>query len=111
MSSSPQQSREPAQQPPRRFVAFQFRLHGNTQGDRRCDARRLDRQVMRQGEERGFDRVDAGVCAVGFVRHGRRSVVRCEVMFDEARGNDTHVLSGEFAPACVMQITDGVGHV
>ena len=78
---------------------------------RRCDARRLDRQVMRQGVDRGFDGVEAGMRGVGFVRHGRRSVVRCEVIFDEAAGNETHVLRGEFAPACVTQITDGVIHV
>lgn len=111
MTSSPQQPREPAQQPPRLFVAFQFRLHGNTQGDRRCDTRRLDRQVMSQGVERGLDGVEPGMRAVGFVRHGRRSVVRCEVIFDDDDRNDTHVLRGEFAPACVTQITDGVIHV
>lgn len=111
MTSNLQQPRHAAEQPARCFVAFPFRLHAHAQPRGSRDVRCLDRQVMCQSEERGFDRVDSGVCAVGFVRHGRHSVVRCEVIFDEASGNDTHVLSGEFAPACVTQITDGASHV
>ena len=111
MTSSPQKPREPAQQPARRFVAFQFRLHGHTQGDRGRNARRLDRQVMRQGVDDGLEGIEPGVRAVGFVRHGRRSVVRCEVIFEDDAGNDTHVLAADFAPACVTQITERIGHV
>lgn len=111
MTSNPQQPRQAAQQPPRFFVAFKFRLHGHTQGDRSGNSGRLNREVMREGVDDGLDGVEPGMRGVGFVRHGRRSVVRCEVIFDEAAGNETHVLRGEFAPACVTQITDGVIHV
>lgn len=47
MTSHPQQPRQAAQQPPRFFVAFKFRLHGHTHSDGTGNSRRLDRQVMR----------------------------------------------------------------
>ena len=107
MTSHPQQPRQAAQQPPRFFVAFKFRLHGHTQGDRSGNSRRLNREVMSQGEERGLDGVEPGMRGVGFVRHGRRSVVRCELSFDDEARNDTQEVPGTVARSCVTQITGG----
>ena len=108
MTSNPQQPRQAAQQPPRFFVAFKFRLHGHTQGDRSGNSRRLNREVMSQREERGLEGVEPGVRGVGFVRHGRRSrVVRCELIFGDDAGNDTQLDAGRIATACVTYFTKG----
>ena len=82
MTSHPQQPRQAAQQPPRFFVAFKFRLHGHTHSDGTGNSRRLDRQVMSKGEDEGLDGVESTGEFVGLCRHGR-SVVRCDLMFDQ----------------------------
>ena len=67
MTSRLQEPCQAAQQPPRFFVAFKFRLHGHTQSDRRSDSRRLDRQVMSKGEDDGLDGVEPSNTFIGFL--------------------------------------------
>lgn len=105
MTSRLQEPCQAAQQPPRFFVAFKFRLHGHTQGDRRSDSRRLDRKVMCECEERGLDGVEPGVQLAGFLHLGRSRVVRYDVSFDDAGSNDTQVLVPSLAHACVTGFT------
>lgn len=82
MNSRLQEPCQAGEQAPRRFVAFMFRLHGHTQGDRRSDSRRLDREVMREGVDDGLDGVESTGEFVGFVHLGR-SVARCDLIFDQ----------------------------
>jgi len=105
MTSNPQQPRQAAQKPPRFFVAFKFRLHGHTQGDRSGNSGRLNREVMSQGEEGGLDGVEPGVQLAGFLHLGRSRVVRYDVSFDDAGSNDTQVLVPSLAHACVTGFT------
>ncbi len=79
MTSRLQEPCKAAQQPLRFFVAFKFRLHGHTQGDRSGNSRCLDREVMREGVDDGLDGVEPGVQLACFLHLGRSRVVRCDV--------------------------------
>ena len=107
MTSRLQQPRNADEQSARRFVGFPFRLQPNPQPGGQRHVRRLNREVMSQGDERGLDGVEPGMRGVGFVRHGRRSVVRCELSFDDEARNDTQEVPGTVARSCVTQITGG----
>ena len=82
MTSALQQPRDADEQSARRFVCFPFRLHAHPQADGARNVRRLDRQVMSQGEDEGLDGVESAGEFVGFIHLGR-SVVRCDLMFDQ----------------------------
>ena len=105
MTSRLQEPCQAAQQPPRFFVAFKFRLHGHTQSDRNGNSRRLSREVMREGVDDGLDGVEPGVQVAGFLHLGRSRVVRCDVSFDDTGSNDTQVLVPSLAHACVTGAT------
>ncbi len=105
MNSRLQEPCQAAQQPPRFFVAFKFRLHGHTQGDRSGNSRCLPREVMRQSEEQGLDGVEPGVQLAGFLHLRRSRFVRCDVSFDDTGSNDTQVLVPSLAHACVTGVT------
>ena len=105
MTSRLQEPCQAGEQAPRRFVAFKFRLHGHTQGDRSGNSRCLDREVMREGVDDGLDGVEPGVQLAGFLHLGRSRVVRCDVSFDDTGSNDTQVLVPSLAHACVTGVT------
>ena len=82
MTSRLQQPRHGHEESPRRFVGFPFRVQTNAQPGGQRDVRRLDRQVMSKGEDERLDGVESAGEFVGFVHLGR-SVVRCDLMFDQ----------------------------
>ena len=82
MTSRLQEPCQAGEQAPRRFVGFPFRLQPNPQPGGQRQVRRLDRQVMSQGEDDGLDGVESAGEFVGFIHLGR-SVVRCDLMFDQ----------------------------
>ena len=67
MTSALQQPRNAAEQPPRRFVGFPFRLQANPQPGGQRQVRRLDRQVMCKGEDDGLDGLEPSNTFIGFL--------------------------------------------
>ena len=67
MTSRLQEPRHTAEQPPRRFVGFPFRLQPNPKSSGQRQVRRLDRQVMSQGEDDGLDGVEPSNTFIGFL--------------------------------------------
>ena len=82
MTSRLQEPRHAHEELARRFVGFPFRLQPNPQPGGQRDVRRLDRQVMSKSEDERLDGVESTREFVGFVHLGR-SVVRCDLMFDQ----------------------------
>ena len=66
-TSALKEPRDAHEESPRRFVGFPFRLQPNPQPGRQRDMRRLDRQVMREGEDKGLDGVEPSNTFIGFL--------------------------------------------
>lgn len=67
MSSVLQQPRHADEQSARRFVGFLLRLQPNPQSSGQRQVRRLNRQVMSQGEDDGLDGVESGNAFIGLL--------------------------------------------
>lgn len=67
MTSALQQPRHGHEESPRRFVGFPFRLHAHPHSDGTGNSRRLDRQVMRKGEDERLDGVEPSNTFIGFL--------------------------------------------